>query len=290
MWTAWPLRHCLVHTVHTVHIVHTIHSVHTVHPMHFLISNDDGLSSPLLRALAQAIVALPNTRVSVVAPAREQSWIGRAVSRRNTVRVEDASDNGTWPGPAWAVHGTPTDCVNLALGHLLDERPDAVISGINIGLNATVPLILCSGTVGAAIEGAAWGLPAAAFSLHVSPEDYLALTTEPAIIRPELAGQITAAATHAAAFAQSIVGTVQPGLRVHNINFPLGVSATTPIRSTAPDGLDGGPLFAPAREPGTYEFRYRDGVPIRRQPLGDRACLEAREISHSILDFHLLGG
>jgi len=255
--------------------------------MHFLISNDDGLGSPLLRALVEAVAALPGARVSVVAPAREQSWIGRAVSRRGTVQVAEV---GGWPGRAWAVHGTPTDCVNLALGHLLDERPDVMVSGINIGLNATVPLILCSGTVGAAIEGAAWGLPAAAFSLHVSPGSYAELTGEPPQVSAALEPEVRAAAAHAAAFAARLVGTAQPGLRVHNLNFPQGVRATTPIRATAPDGLNGGPLFTPNGEPGSYVFQYREGTPVRRQPLGDRACLEAREISHSTLDFHLLGG
>ena len=250
--------------------------------MHFLISNDDGLSSPFLRALVEAVAAKPGVRVSIAAPTREQSWIGRAVSRHGPVRVTPTTG---WPGPAWAIDGTPTDCVNLALSHLLPERPDVVLAGINIGFNTTVPMILCSGTVAAATEGATWGLPAAAFSLHVTHEAFMALRHHGDALPAATAQDLAAAAAQAATFALTLPGTGQRGVHVHNINFPIGVTATSPWRMTAADGLVGGPLFAPTREQNVFEFYYREGTPVPRHPLGDRACLAAGEISHTLLDF-----
>jgi 5'-nucleotidase len=72
--------------------------------------------------------------------------------------------------PTWIVDGSPGDCVNIALAHLVDAQPDAVVSGINVGVNASLPLILASGTVAGAWEGASHGLPAIAFS-QMLPRD-----------------------------------------------------------------------------------------------------------------------
>ena len=83
-------------------------------PKHILITNDDGIESKFLHAIASALES--RFRISVAAPKLEQSWIGRAVSRRGEVTVDRFSG---LPWDAWSIGGTPTDCVNIALGNLL---------------------------------------------------------------------------------------------------------------------------------------------------------------------------
>ena len=122
-----------------------------------LVTNDDGIDSAFLHRLVEALAK--DFEVAVAAPAFEQSWIGRAISRRTEVEVIPSPSHFPSGVQAWAVSGTPTDCVNIALGNLLDRQPDIVVSGINIGFNTTETLILCSGTIAGAMEGAQWGLP-----------------------------------------------------------------------------------------------------------------------------------
>ena len=127
-----------------------------------LISNDDGIDAPGVHALAAALVPLGEVRV--VAPAREQSAVGHAITMREPVRAH------RWPFrgpdgeiPAHAVTGTPADCVKLAIDKLLPRAPDIVVSGINQGPNAAVNVIY-SGTVSAAPEAAILGIDAVAVS------------------------------------------------------------------------------------------------------------------------------
>ena len=125
---------------------------------HALITNDDGIQSAFLHRLVDAL--LPHFRVSVAAPAFEQSWSGRSMTRHGEIEVIRSPSYFPAQVEAWAISGTPTDCVNIALGNLLPEKPDIVLSGINIGYNTTETLILSSGTVAGAIEGVLWNLPA----------------------------------------------------------------------------------------------------------------------------------
>ncbi|MDA1000625.1 MAG: 5'/3'-nucleotidase SurE [bacterium] len=125
--------------------------------MRILLSNDDGVSSPGLAALHEAVS--PLGEVLVVAPDREQSAASHSLSLYRPLRVEKVREG--W----YAVDGTPTDCVNLALNGLFKEpRPDIVLSGINKGANMGDD-ITYSGTVAAAMEATLIGLPAIAFSL-----------------------------------------------------------------------------------------------------------------------------
>lgn len=129
-----------------------------------LISNDDGISAPGILALAEAIA--PLGEIVVVAPATEQSAVGHAITVRRPIRAHEYAfqlADGSQP-TAFAVDGTPADCVKLAIDQLLPRRPDLVVSGINQGPNAAVNVIY-SGTVSAATEGSILGIDAIAFSL-----------------------------------------------------------------------------------------------------------------------------
>ncbi len=130
--------------------------------MHILLCNDDGLDAPGLTALHRACCRLGD--VSVVAPATEQSTTSHAVSLRRPIRVRECRHPAF--GRAFAVEGTPADCVRLAVAVLLDRPIDLVLSGINRGANLGVD-VHYSGTVAGAREAVILGLPAVAVSQYV---------------------------------------------------------------------------------------------------------------------------
>jgi len=121
-----------------------------------LLSNDDGISSEGIAILQETLAALDE--IWVVAPDRDQSAVSHSLTLHRPLRIEPV-------GPrAFAVDGTPTDCINLAINGLLQERPRLVISGINRGANLGDD-ITYSGTVSAAMEATLLGVPAIAVSL-----------------------------------------------------------------------------------------------------------------------------
>jgi 5'-nucleotidase len=122
-----------------------------------LVTNDDGIHAPGLAALADAVRPLGD--VLVVAPHQESSAIGHALTLRRPLRLDQHGPD------RYAVDGTPTDCVNIAVAVLLDGRlPDLVVSGINTGWNLGDD-VTYSGTVSGALEAALLGAPAIAVSL-----------------------------------------------------------------------------------------------------------------------------
>ncbi|MCF8068653.1 MAG: 5'/3'-nucleotidase SurE [Desulfobacterales bacterium] len=128
--------------------------------MNILLTNDDGIFAPGLWALHKQFSA--NHDITVVAPDRERSAIGHAITLHEPLRQTFMTVNGY--GEGYAVNGTPADCVKLAITELLDVKPDIVISGINPGANAGVNLNY-SGTVSAAREAALSGIDAIAVSM-----------------------------------------------------------------------------------------------------------------------------
>ncbi|MBN2601049.1 MAG: 5'/3'-nucleotidase SurE [Candidatus Marinimicrobia bacterium] len=125
-----------------------------------LVTNDDGIAAPGIHALVQELKK--SADVVVVAPDSEKSAVGHAITLSDPIRVSSFNKSGQWEG--YAVSGTPSDCVKIAVGALLDRRPDMVISGINLGSNAGINVIY-SGTVSAATEGTILGIPSIAVSL-----------------------------------------------------------------------------------------------------------------------------
>ena len=139
--------------------------------MRILLTNDDGVFAPGLAALEQQLRHLGE--VIVVAPSTEQSGVGHTITFLTPLTCKSIHRNGQhW---AWAVDGSPADCVKLSIGELLKSQPvDLVVSGINNGLNAGIN-VLYSGTVAAAIEGAFFGVTSVAVSLEYSEDpDYQA--------------------------------------------------------------------------------------------------------------------
>jgi len=128
-----------------------------------LVTNDDGYFSPGIEALADAMGQVG--QVTIVAPQTEASAVGHALTLRRPLRLELIRTG------VYAVDGTPTDCVNIALSQLFPEPPDLIVSGINKGLNIGDD-VTYSGTVAGALEGALLGYPAIAVSLQFSPDGY----------------------------------------------------------------------------------------------------------------------
>jgi 5'-nucleotidase len=129
--------------------------------MFVLLSNDDGIEAPGLMALAKEFSH--KHEVVVVAPDRERSATGHAITVHKPLRAR-LMEAYLESGLAYAVNGTPSDCIKLALTTLLPKEPDIVVSGINRGPNLGTD-VFYSGTVAAALEGLLHGIPSIAVSL-----------------------------------------------------------------------------------------------------------------------------
>ena len=137
--------------------------------MKLLLSNDDGVFASGIRALATELNR--HHEIFVSAPDRERSAVSRAMTLNEPLRAQKTRIEGLPDVPAFAVSGTPVDCVRLALGNLF-SAPDIVVSGINIGANLGTD-VLYSGTVAAAHEAALLGYPAIAISSLSHKGEYL---------------------------------------------------------------------------------------------------------------------
>ncbi|MCB0322390.1 MAG: 5'/3'-nucleotidase SurE [Bdellovibrionales bacterium] len=139
-----------------------------VAPPSVLLTNDDGIDSPLFHALLERVSAAPwQLSTTFVVPAEEHSWIAQAATPKRPVYVTPFVRSGT---SGWICSGTPADCVSLGIDNLTETRPELVISGINIGVNTGLAYYLSSGTVGAARQAVITGVKATALSVHVPPE------------------------------------------------------------------------------------------------------------------------
>jgi 5'-nucleotidase len=162
-----------------------------------LVTNDDGIYSEGIRLLAAALKPLGD--VVVVAPDREQSAASHALTLNRPLRILQIEEN------EWIVDGTPTDCVNLAVLHLLkDHRPDIVVSGVNFGPNLGDD-VTYSGTISAAFEGALLGIPSIALSALIG-EHF----------------SFERCATFAAALTEHVLSGDRDPSIVLNVNFPVG--------------------------------------------------------------------
>ena len=168
----------------------------TVQPL-ILVTNDDGVHAPGIRALAAALRSL--AEVQIVAPDREVSACSQSLTLKHPLRADKIDER------IHSVDGTPADCVNLALVKLLARRPDLLVSGINRGANLGED-VFYSGTVGGAREGTFFGVPSISVSLAARAESDF---------------------RHAAAFAARLAGLVMekglPERTLLNVNVPPGV-------------------------------------------------------------------
>jgi len=132
----------------------------------YLLTNDDGIYARGLQALVDELSK--EDECLVVAPEREQSAVGHAISLTRPLMVKKARRNGRFWG--YAVSGTPADCVKIGVKELAIKPIDCIVSGINLGPNVGIDVIY-SGTVSAATEGAILGIPSVAISLNTRRDD-----------------------------------------------------------------------------------------------------------------------
>lgn len=253
---------------------------------HALVTNDDGIESAFLHQLVNALA--DKFQISVAAPAFEQSWIGRAISRRKEIEVIHSPSIFPDGVDAWAVNGTPTDCVNIALGNLIEKPVDIVLSGINIGYNISETLILSSGTVAGAIEGAFWGLPAIAFSKRVPEHLFEDIRKNNGQTNGDFTHSLIAAAQHACHIALETLEDPPRRNNVININFPEKTTVNTSYEETIPAKVQLGSFYKP-NDSGKYVFHFSEGIEIEEHEQSDRAALLRGSISRSVLDFTRIG-
>ena len=135
--------------------------------MKILLTNDDGINSLGILASYDAVKSLDET--IIVAPKTQQSAIGRALTLYKPLRIDSISIKNRTKG--YSVSGTPADAVTLGIFEVLDKNPDLVISGINMGENVGKGELTTSGTIGAAMEAASFGIPSIAISQQVTKGD-----------------------------------------------------------------------------------------------------------------------
>lgn len=162
-----------------------------------LVTNDDGVHAEGIRALADALAPLGH--VTIVAPVQEASAIGHALTLRRPLRIDQIAPD------VYAVDGTPTDCVNIAITHVLKGKPDLIVSGINNGWNLGDD-VTYSGTVSGALEGALLAIPSIAISAQRVNDDC----------------DFAPSARAAAAIAAAVLERGLPKFTLLNINVPYG--------------------------------------------------------------------
>ncbi len=204
--------------------------------MRILLTNDDGVFAPGLQALEQQLRHLGE--VVVIAPTTEQSGVGHSITFLTPLICKSIHRQGRhW---AWAVDGSPADCVKLAIAELLKDEPvDLVVSGVNSGLNAGIN-VLYSGTVAAAIEGAFFGVTSVAVSLEYDED---------------------ADFQSAAVIARNVIGGLieQPDAagKLFNLNIPTAATKSPKEVRVVPMGLaQYGRTYEKRQDPGGRDYYW----------------------------------
>jgi 5'-nucleotidase len=234
-----------------------------------LLTNDDGVFAPGLSALQQQLRHLGE--VVVVAPATEQSGVGHSITFLTPLTCKSIHRDGQhW---AWAVDGSPADCVKLAIAELFKDNPvDLVVSGINNGLNAGIN-VLYSGTVAAAIEGAFFGVTSVAVSLEYDPD---------------------ADFQSAAVIARNVIGGLiqHPSAkgRLFNLNVPTAATLSPSELKMVPMGLaQYGRTYEKRQDPGGRDYYWALWSEPDRPPHAAADVTELRNgnVTLTPLDFDL---
>lgn len=216
-----------------------------------LLTNDDGVDSPALVPLARSLGELGD--VTVVVPDRERSWVGKAITRFDPIRISHVEREGI---EIVTTSGFPADATQIG-AHSLDERlPDLVVSGINLGYNHGVGFLMSSGTVGAAIEGWLAGIPAVALSTGT-------MTDWAAFRRAAESPHAGSEWERLAAVGADIVeGVTASGVFDHadvvSVNLPFESTMSTPRRVTSVARVRYHRLFTPSGE-GYFSHDYGGG-------------------------------
>lgn|SRR5690554_1412199 len=237
--------------------------------MRILLTNDDGVYAPGLAALGHQLRHLGE--VVIVAPATEQSGVGHSITYLTPLVPKSIHRDGNhW---AWAVEGSPADCVKLALAELFADNPiDLVVSGINSGLNAGIN-VLYSGTVAAAIEGAFFGVTSVAVSLERDEDaDYDAA----AVIAKNVVGQL--------------IQHDETAGGLFNLNIPTAATKSTSEVKIVPMGLaQYGRRYEKRQDPDGRDYYWALWTEPDQAPAEESDVIQLRRGNTTLtpLDFNL---
>jgi 5'-nucleotidase len=226
----------------------------TSKPFRILVSNDDGVRAPGILAVAQALASIGE--ITIVAPSENQSGKGHSIATTDPIFLDRVTLAGGLD--AYSLATTPASCVKVAVGALMPQKPDLVVSGINRGYNLG-RVTYVSGTVGAAREAALQGIPAVAASLAVEQTDY----------------------TAAAAFVKQVVELVrqtplESGVLL-NVNVPPGTqNALRGLRLTRQSQLTGTERFEEQKTPSGRRFFFS----VWSEPTGDVEGTDVWAVEH----------
>ncbi|MCK5832530.1 5'/3'-nucleotidase SurE [bacterium] len=216
--------------------------------MSILITNDDGIYASGLDFLVKAMKRIDD--VIVVAPDREQSAVGHAITLSNPLRVTKINRNSEFFG--YATSGTPADAVKLGIRSIMNETPQLVISGINLGANVGASLIY-SGTVSAATEGVLLGVPSIAVSLD-----------------GRIGSNWETAARFSEIIARKVLQNGLPGGILLNINVPdLPVKSIAGIRVTSQGKTNFNDFFEERMDPRGQRYYWMCGTMVAEDDRSD---------------------
>jgi 5'-nucleotidase len=232
---------------------------------HVLISNDDGIDAPGIFALVLEMKKI--ARVTVVAPDRQQSAVGHAITMNYPLRAIPFRKSGEFFG--YAVDGTPADAVKLGVRFLLKEKPDLLMSGINHGSNTAIN-ILYSGTVSAATEGTVLGIPSIAVSLTTHDQ-----------------ADFSYAAKFAARLAGRVVAEGLPQGTLLNVNVPaVPEDKISGVRVTRQGNSSWEDTFDVRRDPAGREYFWLTGSMAVRDTDPETDQIAVRENFISVTPIH----
>ncbi len=221
-----------------------------------LLGNDDGADSPALVPFARALELALDMPVRIAVPMVEKSWMGKAITRLDDVRVRHVNRDGR---DVVAVDGSPADAVQLGMYGLfarefLAAPPAVVVTGINLGFNHGTGFMSSSGTVWAALEAGMAGIPAVAVSTG-DRHDYHGWRRDAESVTEEIVASWDRIALVAAETVLRIGDSdLTSRCDAVSVNMPWTATRDTPRRVTQLTRLTYGPLFEPTDEPATYRF------------------------------------
>jgi len=223
-----------------------------------LVTNDDGVHAPGLPSLIREVSRIAPVRA--VVPDRERSWIGKAITRHDPIRVTEIVVDGL------AVHsatGYPADCVQLGVNTLFDAPPRLVVSGINVGYNHGSAYLQSSGTVGAVLEGGLAGVDGVAFSTgsHRDWSVWKRWAESEASLDMWEGIAVVAAGIAAEVFEEAPTGTLL------SVNLPDRATSSTPRRMTTVAEVGYDRLFSRSGDD-VYVHDFGGGLAFRRPSEG----------------------
>jgi 5'-nucleotidase len=223
-----------------------------------LVTNDDGVHAPGLPSLIREVSRI--APVKAVVPDRERSWIGKAITRHDPIRVGEVVVDGL---EVHSATGYPADCVQLGVNTLFDTQPRLVVSGINVGYNHGSAYLQSSGTVGAVLEGGLAGVDGVAFSTgsHRPWPEWKPWAESDASLRMWEGLAVVAAAIAAEVF------TAAPSGALLSVNLPDQATVATPRRLTTVAEVGYDRLFSRSGD-GTYVHDFGGGLAFRSPSAG----------------------